>query len=146
MRQIELTIPGVPVAQPRQRTRIAGGAGKMFTQNYTPAKHPVQEFKLAIRRALESQGVADVWRGPVCVDWVAVFPRPSGMVWKRKPMPRYRHTAKPDRDNLDKAILDAFKGVLLADDSQVCSGSMEKWVASGSEQPHVRILISEEES
>lgn len=143
MRSIDITVSGVPIAQPRQRTRIAGNAGKAFAQNYTPAKHPVQEFKLAIRRALESQGIVDVWRCPVCVDWVAVFPRPSGKVWKTKPMPRYRHIGKPDRDNLDKAILDALTGVLLADDSQACSGSMEKFVASGNEQPHVRILISE---
>ena len=146
MRQIELTIPGVPVAQPRQRTRIAGGSGKAFAQNYTPSKHPVQDFKLAIRRALQSQGIADVWRGPVCVDWVAVFPRPSGKVWKTKPMPRYRHTSKPDIDNLFKSILDALTGVLLADDAQVCDGKAAKFVASGSEQPHVRILISEVES
>ena len=143
MRSIDITVSGVPIAQPRQRTRIAGKAGKVFAQNYTPSRHPVQEFKLAIRRALQTHGIADVWRGPVCIDWVAVFPRPSSKVWKSKPMPRYRHIGKPDRDNLDKAILDALTGVLLADDSQACSGSMEKFVASGNEQPHVRILISE---
>jgi Holliday junction resolvase RusA-like endonuclease len=145
MKRIEITIPGVPVAQPRQRTRIRGKGKTMFAQNYTPATHPVQDFKLAIRRAIQEAGITEVWRGPVRVEWVAVFPRPSGKVWKTKPMPRYRHTSKPDRDNVDKAILDAMKGFILADDSQVCDGRMEKFVASGAEQPHVSIVIEEME-
>lgn len=145
MKRIELTIPGVPVAQPRQRTRIVTGKASVFAQNYTPARHPVQEFKLAIRRAIQEAGITEVWRGPVRLDWVAVFPRPSGKVWKTKPMPRYAHTSRPDRDNVDKAILDAMKGFILADDSQVFYGCMGKFVAAGNEQPHVSIVVEEVE-
>jgi Holliday junction resolvase RusA-like endonuclease len=140
--KIEITVPGVPIAQPRQRTRIAGTGARVFAQNYTPSKHPVQEFKLAIRQAVSAK-TSTVWRGPVRVDWVAVFPRPAGKIWKRRPMPRLPHTAKPDRDNLDKAILDALTGVLLADDKQAYCGECSKWVASGDEQPHVRITITQ---
>jgi Holliday junction resolvase RusA-like endonuclease len=140
--RIEITVPGVPIAQPRQRHRIASGAGGQFVKNYTPGDHPVRDFKAAIRRAVAEQ-CSTVWRGPVRVDWVAVFPRPAGKIWKRRPMPRLPHTAKPDRDNLDKAILDALTGTMLADDKQVFCGSVCKWIASGDEQPHVLITISQ---
>ncbi len=53
------------------------------------------------------------------------------------------HTGRPDRDNLDKAVLDAMKGLIFRDDAQVCAGTIEKWIAAGDEQPHVTIVIEE---
>lgn len=79
--------------------------------------------------------------GPLRVDIVAVFPRPSRMVWKRKPMPRDYHVAKPDRDNIDKAVMDALTGKLWVDDCQVCDGRIQKFYAAGNEEPHVVITL-----
>ena len=75
------------------------------------------------------------------MDVEFVFPRPGVMVWKKKPMPRVRHTKKPDRDNLEKALMDALKGIVWIDDAQVCDGSIRKWIAAGDEQPGVHVVI-----
>jgi Holliday junction resolvase RusA-like endonuclease len=42
-------------------------------------------------------------------------------------MPRLPHTSKPDRDNLDKAVMDALKGIA--------------WIDDGDEQPHVLLEL-----
>lgn len=81
--------------------------------------------------------------GPLRCDLVFVMPRPKGLIWKTKAMPRLFHASKPDRDNLDKAVMDALKGLAWNDDAQVCQGSIEKWIAAGDEQPHVVIRIAE---
>lgn len=57
-------------------------------------------------------------------------------------MPRLPHAKKPDRDNLDKAYLDALRGLLWIDDAQICDGRIEKWIAAGDEQPHVLITVT----
>jgi Holliday junction resolvase RusA-like endonuclease len=72
-----------------------------------------------------------------------VFPRTKSQIWKSRPMPRIWHAKKPDRDNCDKAVLDALSGLLWLDDSQVCSGTIEKWIAAGDEQPHVVVTVTE---
>ena len=78
---------------------------------------------------------------PLRVDCTFVFPRTKQQIWKSKPMPRLPHTKKPDRDNCDKAVLDALSGLLWIDDCQVCQGSLEKVIAAGDEQPHVRVRV-----
>ena len=69
------------------------------------------------------------------------MPRLASMRWKKKPMLREWHASKPDRDNLEKAVLDAMKGIVFVDDSQACSGSVEKVYASGDEVSGVLITI-----
>lgn len=138
---IEFTVPAVPVAQPRQRHRVVTVGGKTFSTNYTPQRSPVNEFKATIRMAAQQAYSGPPLEGPLRVDVVFVFPRPRSKVWKSRPMPRYRHISKPDRDNADKAVLDALAGLLFVDDCQVCAGEPEKWVAAGDEQPHVLVKI-----
>lgn len=37
--------------------------------------------------------------------------------------------------------MDALKGLAWLDDAQVCQGNIEKWIATGEEQPHVVVSI-----
>jgi Holliday junction resolvase RusA-like endonuclease len=82
----------------------------------------------------------------VRVDWECVFPRPKthfttkGQIKATSP---YWHTQTPDRDNLDKAILDALTGVKMwHDDRQACSGMLiKRWAALG-EPSGVQITIT----
>jgi Holliday junction resolvase RusA-like endonuclease len=53
------------------------------------------------------------------------------------------HAKKPDRDNCDKSVMDALKGIAWIDDAQVAGGEIWKYIASGDEQPHVVIRIAE---
>jgi Holliday junction resolvase RusA-like endonuclease len=103
--------------------------------------HPIVAFKSTVRMVF-----AEAYHGPPLVgaircDVVCVFPRPKRLVWKTRTMVREYHTGKPDRDNLDKSVMDALKGLAWVDDQQVCAGFIEKWYASGDEQPHVWIRI-----
>jgi len=146
--RIEFTVPGVPVSQPRVKFSTRGGFAKAYTPTSTKQadgskkSNGVAEFKSLVKLCARQayQGVPlDM---PVRVDCRWVFPREKGKVWKNKPMPRYPHVVKPDRDNLDKMILDSLVGVVLADDNCVCAGYLEKWRASGDEQPHVVVTIT----
>lgn len=75
---------------------------------------------------------------------VFVMPRPSNMIWKKKPMDIVEHTKKPDKDNLEKAVKDALTGIVWVDDSQVWSSQTFKVIASGRDRPHVSIKIREQ--
>jgi len=144
LKTITLTIPHAPISQPRQRHRIVRKKdGTDFVQNYTPKDAPVQVFKAAVQHYARQEFWGEPLDGPLRVDIVFVLPRPKNKVLKTKPMPRYLHTIKPDRDNLDKAVMDALTGLLWRDDCQVCDGRIQKWVASGDEQPHVEITVTE---
>jgi Holliday junction resolvase RusA-like endonuclease len=139
-----------PVAQPRTKVTAFGGHARAYspTTKKTAAgtvPHPIVEFKHAVRAAMIGSGICP---GPIRVGLELVFPRPAGYpkdsglpkdVWKSGS--RYRHTKKPDRDNVDKAVLDALKDVTWRDDCQVCSGPIEKWVAAVGETPHVVLTI-----
>lgn len=143
MASVSFTVPHTPSAQPRQRHRVIKRAGgKSFIQNYTPEDHEVLQFKFSCRWFAKRAYPGEPMGGPLRCDLLFIMPRPKNLVWKTKPMPRRRHAIKPDRDNLDKAVMDSLKGILWVDDCQVCDGRIEKWIASGDEQPRVVITVS----
>jgi Holliday junction resolvase RusA-like endonuclease len=144
---VGLFIPCSPVAQPRVRVGTIGGHARAF--NPTTVKtalgrkpHPIVEFKHAIKTTIAAVVAGrPLMTGAVRVDLEFVFPRPASITKKTKPNPSIPHTKKPDRDNLDKAVLDSLTGVLWVDDCQVCEGSLKKRIAAAGEQPGVRIVV-----
>jgi len=125
----EIVVPGVPVAQPRQRHTRNG-------HNYIPKSHAIWDYKSRIVKAFEETGADPIPRGtPVRLRVNFWFPRPKSKVWKTKPMPSYPHTSKPDVDNLVKAVADALNGRLFHDDSQIASVKANKSVCSGLSEP-----------
>ena len=53
---IAFTVPALPVAQPRQRHRVASIGGRMVAQNYTPTKSPANEFKATVNIWMGADG------------------------------------------------------------------------------------------
>ena len=107
--RINLTIPAVPIAQPRPRAVNRGAHAGVYEvtsigkgKNRKP--HPITAFKATARQAAQSAYRGPPLRGPLHLECVFVLPRPVGMVWKRKAMPRVPHIKKPDLDNLLKAV------------------------------------------
>lgn len=145
---VSFVVPAVPVAQPRAKATTIGGKARMYTPTTRKTadgerkSNGVAEFKATVRMAAKEYYSGPPLTGPLRVDVTFVFPRHSNKVWKNKPMPRYHHTTKPDRDNLDKMILDSLTGLLWADDKSICQGTITKCHASGNEQPHVEINVS----
>lgn len=133
--RVELTIPGEPVAQPRTRSTKGG-------HHYTP-DNGVNGFKECIRIKFAEAYQGAPSEKPVMVQMTAVFARPKYMRHKTKPMPRVPHTSRKDVDNVLKAALDALNKVAWIDDAQVYYAIVQKFIASGDEQPHTRIVISD---
>ena len=144
--EIHFIVPAVPVAQPRQRSRIASGkGGKQFVQNYTPAKHPVNDFKAAVMHAARAAYSGPPLDVPLSMHVVFVMPRDNAKVWKTKPMPREPYTKKKgDWDNLGKSLSDALNQLVYTDDGLLCDVRVLRVMASGYEQPHVEVRISTE--
>ncbi len=126
--RVRFVVPGDPVAQPRHRDRVAGGPGRPFVQRYAaPKEHPIHQWRATIRLVAQQHRPPKPLEGPVSVTWDARFASPkSNIAHPRGQAPRLKrewHTKKPDRDNLDKAILDELRQAgFFGDDSQVCSG------------------------
>lgn len=143
MTEIKIHVPAVPVAQPRQRQRIAGKGNKAFVQNYTPTTHPVNAFKACVMQAAEEVYFGPPLEGPLRVDVLFVLPRPQNKRWKTRPMPRFFHTGRKDIDNLQKSLWDALTRILWFDDGQIAIANSQKMVAAGDEQPHVEITVTQ---
>lgn len=143
--EIVFTVPGVPVAQPRQRHRVVSAGGRTFGQNYTPKNDPVNAFKAVCQLAAAKAYKGPPLDCPIRMDLVFVFDRPA-TVPKRLGTGRLPHTGKPDRDNVMKSLQDALEGLLFRNDSLICAGSVEKWKRSADEQPHVEVRIVVEDA
>lgn len=143
MREITFTVPVKPEPQPRQRHRhVKTKDGREFTQNYTPADGPNAAFKATVRLAARQVYSGPPHDGPVTFGCRFVFPRPKGLVWKTKPMPRRKHTLKRfDFDNLSKSITDALTHLIWIDDGQIWTAKVIKQIAAGNEQPHCEVYI-----
>lgn len=139
--RIAFRVPAVPVAQPRQRHRIMSIGGRQMVGNFTPAKHPVNAFKAAVQLAARQMYTGAPLEGPLRLAVTFVLPRPKSMCWKKRPQPRAWHQAKPDADNLAKAVMDALLGTVWRDDNQVCWLLARKLYASGAEQPGVEVEV-----
>lgn len=62
---------------------------------------------------------------------------------KPKSVKRVEHTVKPDIDNLAKAIMDAFNGLVYHDDSQIVCLEVSKSYAHKDAHGSVRVSIHE---
>tara|TARA_R110000868_G_scaffold411042_1_gene701505 strand:- start:44 stop:541 length:498 start_codon:yes stop_codon:yes gene_type:complete len=121
-------VAGLPKAQPRTKARAFG----KFAQVYTPKS--ADDWKMIVRnearRAWEQSGNTTPWEGPLRVDLTFYFPRPKNHFRSNgelKPSAPMWHTAKPDRDNADKSVLDALTNLgIWGDDKQACDGRIRK--------------------
>jgi len=144
MKPIIFFAPCIPKGQPRVKACRRGA----FTRVYTPGT--ADDFKGAVMAHGTMQIIGTkrptCGDGPVRVDWECVFPRPKSHFTAKGQIkasaPKW-HIQTPDRDNLDKAILDALTAIQMwHDDRQACSGMIGKrWAALG-EASGVQITIT----
>lgn len=138
-RRMTFFVPGLPVSQPRQRHRVVSTeGGTSFVQNYTPTKSPVNAFKATVR-LLAAQECRPL-TGPVGVSLLFVFPTPKSLQRKSGWPCRWKST-KPDLDNLEKAVLDALKGIAWADDAQVALVAKKKVLAAPGQDVGVHVEV-----
>jgi Holliday junction resolvase RusA-like endonuclease len=133
-------VAGLPMAQPRAKAR-AFATGKLNTQGkeihiaqvYNP-KGGITQWKYEIKECFKKSGIP-YYDGPIGVEIIFYFPRPAAysretdFIQRKGAFPPgcLPMTKRPDRDNLDKAVLDSLKGIAWKDDNQVFCGPPEKW-------------------
>lgn len=126
---LKFFVDGLPIAQPRAKARAFGGFARVYD---APGKH--DDWKMIVRtearNAWVKSGNVAIWTGPLCVNLTFYFPRPKGHFranGELKPKAPLWHTGKPDRDNSDKAVLDALTNLgIWGDDKQACDGRVQK--------------------
>lgn len=141
---ITFTAYGEPKAQPRPRA-FARKMGDKFVARVFDAG-TAEGWKSQIALAAKPNRPPSPLSGPVRLSATFVFPRPKAHFIANRPERGIRdnapiwHTKKPDRDNLEKALLDALTqlGCFWHDDAQVCCGQICKEFG---EQPGVRVQI-----
>ena len=136
--RMKLTILGNPTALKRHRTFRRG----KFTGSYDPSRVGKADLLAVVRdNAPEKPFIC-----PLRVDITFYFARPKShyrtgkYAGELKPGMPLWHTKRPDRDNLDKFILDALDGIFWLDDSIVCDGRLRKLYDG---RPRTEIEISE---
>jgi Holliday junction resolvase RusA-like endonuclease len=113
--QIEFTVEGRPIAQPRPRVFKAGGVA---TDN---ARSLAWKSLIGYSFIEAHQGRRPRFPKPYALKVKALF------MFKRPARPKYaKPIGPPDVDNLAKAVKDALKGLAWDDDAQVCSLIAEK--------------------
>lgn len=141
----EFFVSGEPLGQPRPRARImkigAGRAAKFIPQIYNPAD--ADPWKRRVLSVAEKHAPPAPLDGPVRVDEIFYLPRPQRLYRRRDPDGPVVCTSRPDRDNLDKLILDALKTAgYFRDDAQVCDGYPRKLYHAKTGKPGAAVRVS----
>lgn len=150
--KLSFFVSGLPKGQPRGRACVRRRKGGGFVGGtYDPGT--ADDWKACVRSdALKAIENAQPFFIPIFKPGVPVFcaitfvfPRPKhhfGSKGGLKASAPTWHTAKPDRDNLDKATLDALtQAGVWSDDAQVADGGIRKRFAALGEATGARIEI-----
>lgn len=130
-------VRGTPKGQPRARAALRGSRAGVYDPGTADG------WKALVVAAGESQRPPDPIEGPVRVDVCLYLKRPKAKCRKADPEEPILATCKPDRDNAEKAILDALtQAGWWRDDAQVVDGRVVKMYHSKSGIPGALIAIS----
>ena len=127
-----LTVPGLPIAQPRARH----GQGRTYA---APKSHKIWGYRASIFKAWHD--LDPVYRRPfegaVLVSIKFWFPRPKADKEQRATV----KTTKPDLDNLAKGVLDTLQNVAYGDDACVVELMLGKWMIRSGTEPRTEICV-----
>jgi Holliday junction resolvase RusA-like endonuclease len=123
---VSFTIHAEPMGKPR------------MTQRDKWAKRPAVLRYRAFADKARASAPANLPSSPIRVDWTAFLSMPDSWSAKKKAAHKGQlHQSKPDRDNIDKGILDA----LWESDSCIATGTIEKRWDDGN-GPRIEITAS----
>jgi Holliday junction resolvase RusA-like endonuclease len=138
---VEIIVPGTPIAMPRSKGFYNKNTGKMH--HYYKNEKVVMDYKHRIQWRAQ-QLFPKPLLTPISLEIEVMLPRPKGMMWKKREMPRIPHGKRPDIDNLAKAIFDSLTGVVYLDDGQISTLVISKKYHAGDEGPQTVIRIEED--
>jgi Holliday junction resolvase RusA-like endonuclease len=113
---------GIPKGQPRPRAFSRGGKARVFDPG--TAEGWKGQIAIAAKGCLPAQPIT----GPIALAINFYFPRPGRLKTKKAmAIKDISHTAKPDADNLAKAVMDALTELgMWTDDALVCDLAITK--------------------
>lgn len=127
-------VEGLPIAQPRTKHWARKDKdGKIMSGTTNPDTADSWKGMLAI--GLNNYRPPEKLLGPVSLSMHFSMPRPKGHFKTHKGQPTNElkssapefHIARPDQDNLDKAVMDVMENLgFYRNDSQACLGSRSK--------------------
>ncbi len=113
--------------QPFGKARARTGQGRTFVDKKTLEKMDT------LASLLSASGLPRFSHRALTIAWIPLFPRTKEMKAVRRDgtfkycSERIPHTTRPDRDNIDKALLDAMQNLaMLDDDCKVWGGTVFK--------------------
>lgn len=127
------SVPGDPQGWQRSGQAVRKNrAGSYYVHNYT--KKETRAYEELVGLYARSHLPSQPWDGPVRLDIDIYVDRPQRLLKRSSPRGVIWCTNKPDRDNVEKGVLDGLTKVgLWLDDKQVCDGTVRKfYVAIGS--------------
>ena len=143
MSTISFFVAGIPKGQPRVKAAIRKGCAHAVV--YDPGT--ADAWKMAVALSARSVRTTPQITAPVALGITFCMPRPlshykGGNVARglKDNAPTY-HTAKPDADNLAKAVMDALTnlGGIWHDDAQVAQLTVEKRYARNGNGAQIEI-------
>ena len=135
MTSFVFTAYGVPKGQPRARAFSRGGKVRM----YDPGT--AEGWKAIVAAAAQPFVPKTPHEGPVSVDLDFWMPRPKRLA--KAPSHALQYLAKPDADNLAKAVMDCFTEIgIWRDDAQVYYLSVSKYYQSKDGRPGVTVAVT----
>lgn len=131
---------GIPAAKGRPRASARIGAdGEPFVTMHTPTE--TRDAERAIRAAFKRKYPRHVpWSGPIMLNFTAVFAIPQAFNGKLRALARAGElyvTKKPDKDNIEKLIVDALNLVAFHDDAQIIGGGVKLY----GERPRIEFSL-----
>ena len=142
---IKIRIPGEPIPQARPRATSRGGKAGV----YEPRRSKIYKdmVRVTIMKAIglpgQTNGAAYPSGVPLQVVIRAYHSCPKSDQRVRTPTPQRWRVARPDIDNICKAVLDACgDGYLWHDDAQVVRLVAEHYTAAQGDKPCVIIEVN----
>lgn len=133
---IEAHVAGVPKPQPRPRVYKRGNHAGIYNPDSADG------WKLSVACELLKNIPNTPYMGPVSLAAKFILPRPKRLMRKTDPAGEMLHMAKPDSDNLLKAVMDVCSDIQLwGDDKQVVDVFVQKRYAAKGSPSGMHLII-----
>lgn len=124
-KSIYIEVPGQPIAKKRPKFARVGNGVK----TYNPSETDEGRFLVSVYNQV---GEAPRLTGPIVLNLTFIMQRPKSHFGTGRNAKNLKasapkcHTVKPDKDNLEKFVMDSLNGYMWVDDCQVVDGRARK--------------------
>lgn len=133
MNRLAFSIPGDPRGKARARAtgRVVQQDGRPIAVVSMHSDPKTVAAERGVLRAFRARYPGhQPWVGPVMLRFTAVFPITSEFTKAQREAAIagvLYHTAKPDKDNIEKLVVDALNGHAFVDDCQIQGGGVKRY-------------------